>query len=415
MENQAFTANVSLTKTDLDTGAGLEGAEFTLYRKDAEGIYGEVVRQEADKDGKVSFTLTQSGSYKVVETKGAYGYDYHAKNPYTAEFSLTNTEEFQNSSLILADKVSEETAKKYGLIITGNLSEKTDSVTNKKTPEEDTGAITITKYLQLDGLISGLEMGAKEAVFYTALFTDPEGTRRYSEVKELHIKDGNSTSVTFEGLPEGTYYVFETQADGTVIPYEQLTKDSAGNQFYCTGTDITAIEISPQQKEKSAELYNWYLDLPDGYYLSGKLEITKNVIKAGKTITAEDTFYAGIFDASDELVSVVELVQNDTVSVEVKLGGEKNTEPITYTVKETDAQGNPVDDSFPYEVTVSGDGTVSKEKTTAKVEITNTVKEDPQPTVSPEPTDTPEPTVTPGTTSNIKTGDDTQHSHLYSC
>lgn len=408
VENQAFTANVSLTKTDLDTGAGLEGAEFTLYRRDAEGIYGEVVRQEADKDGKVSFTLTQSGSYKVVETKGAYGYDYHAKNPYTAEFSLTNTEEFQNSRLILADKVSEETAKKYGLIITGNLSEKTDSVTNKKTPEEDTGAITVTKYLQLDGLISGLEMGAKEAVFYTALFTDPEGTRRYSEVKELHIKDGNSTSVTFEGLPEGTYYVFETQADGTVIPYEQLTKDSAGNQFYCTGTDTTAIEISPQQKEKSAELYNWYLDLPDGYYLSGKLEITKNVIKAGKTITAEDTFYAGIFDESGELVSVVELVQNDTVSVEVKLGGEKNTEPITYTVKETDAQGNPVDDSFPYEVTVSGDGTISKEKTTAKVEITNTVKEDPQPTVSPEPTDTPEPTVTPGTTSDVKTGDDTQ-------
>ena len=425
MVNTDFQAGVELVKTDADTGAALAGVEFTLYRKDGE-TYNEVSRQETDTNGKAAFTLSKAGSYKVVETIGAYGYDYDAENPYTAEFAVTNTADFQNTILQLADSVYDTVAQKYQVKISGNLSQNTASVTNKKTPAEETGSITVTKYLQLDGMTNGLELGTADSTFYTALFTDAEGTRRYSDVKALHIQNGTSTSVTFDDLPKGTYYVFETLADGTRIPYEELTADENGNLYYCTGIGTESIAISPQQKEASAELYNWYMDLPDGYYMSGRLEITKNVLKNGETTETDDTFYAGIFDESGNLVTVAELLQNGTVTVDVRLGGEDYTQPITYTVEETDKDGNPLDESFPYNIEVSGSGYISRENPIGNITITNTViEEEPTPTETPAPTETPVPTETPtpeptevpgnggsdGTssqgTSNVKTGDDT--------
>lgn len=414
MVNTDFQASVELLKTDADTGAALAGVEFTLYRKAGEA-YIEVSRQETGTDGKTAFTLNQAGSYKLVETIGAYGYDYDSENPYTAEFTITNTADFQNNVLQLADGVSEAVAKKYSVKISGNLSQNTASVTNKKTPAEETGSITVTKYLQLDGMTNGLELGTADSTFYTALFTDAEGTRRYSDVKALHIQNGTSASVTFDGLPKGIYYVFETLADGTSIPYQELTADINGNQYYCTGIGTENIAISPQQKEASAELYNWYLDLPDGYYMSGRLEITKNVLKNGETTETDDTFYAGIFDEAGNLVTVAELLQNDTVTVDAKLGGADNTQPVTYTVKETDKDGNPLDESFPYDIEISGDGSISRGNPVGQITIINTVREEePEPTKEPTkaPTQTPTPELTQvseptQSAANVKTSDTT--------
>ena len=51
-----------------------------------------------------------------------------------------------------------------------------------------------------------------------------------------------------------------------------------------------------------------------------------------------------IFTKGDDgvynLFEVVPLVQNDTVTVEVPLGGKDGTEPINYYILETDADGN---------------------------------------------------------------------------
>lgn len=78
--------------------------------------------------------------------------------------------------------------------------------------------------------------------------------------------------------------------------------------------------------------------------------------------------------------------------------------------------GNPVDESFPYDVEVSGSGYVSKSDPVAHVDITNSVKDKVKeptvtpeptkaptetPTVSPEPTETPVPTETPMPTATI--------------
>ena len=66
---------------------------------------------------------------------------------------------------------------------------------------------------------------------------------------------------------------------------------------------------------------------------------------------------------------VYELLQNDTITVDVPLGGEDGSEPVTYYVMETDETGTPIDkDVFAYEV--SGEGTVSLDKDNLEGAIT---------------------------------------------
>ena len=100
----------------------------------------------------------------------------------------------------------------------------------------------------------------------------------------------------------------------------------------------------------------------------------------GQMITSQDTFYAGIFpvDAQGQITTPVEIVtlkNNGSVTVEVPLGGSSGEDPITYAVRETDEQGNPVDKaSFPYVVTGEGNVNLSKDSLSATVNITNTLK-----------------------------------------
>lgn len=204
-----------------------------------------------------------------------------------------------------------------------------------------------------------MELNAKDSVFYVALFKDPDGTKRCSDVKAIHIQNGISASAVFENVTKGIYYVFETDADGTAVPFEVLVNDEKGNMYYCIGENTEAITITPEEaKEENAELYNWYMDVPDNFYLTGKIQITKNVRKAGKIITTGETFYAGIFDEDDNLVRVEELKENDTITVDLPLGGESGTEPVTYTVKETTVTPTPTSEITPT-VTPVSQGTIS--------------------------------------------------------
>ena len=45
----------------------------------------------------------------------------------------------------------------------------------------------------------------------------------------------------------------------------------------------------------SATISNVYGDLPEGYYVTGRITLTKSVMDFGNMITSDDTFYAGIF------------------------------------------------------------------------------------------------------------------------
>lgn len=74
--------------------------------------------------------------------------------------------------------------------------------------------LTVTKNVTRDGEpISDKYNGT----FYVSLFTDPYYTNRTGDVKELKVKNGESTSVSFLDLVDGTYYVAETDKDGNPV------------------------------------------------------------------------------------------------------------------------------------------------------------------------------------------------------
>ena len=159
-----------------------------------------------------------------------------------------------------------------------------------------------------------------------------------------------------------------------------------GSSFYCTveeGSSSTAvINLSQGEDTASVALQNVYVDIPDNgnYYWSGTLEITKRVLRDGEAATAEDTFYAGIFELTEsgdyELVTETELKQNDTVTVTGLSGPVGGS--MTYYVFETDGNGNMISDDPNFLYSVSGEGsvTITETDTTGRVTITNEAVEE---------------------------------------
>ena len=126
----------------------------------------------------------------------------------------------------------------------------------------------------------------------------------------------------------------------------------------------------------AAYVNNIFSTLPEGFFVNGKIEITKNVVVDGVKKTVDDKFYATVFDDSGKAVSTVELKQNDKVTVTVPFS-EDIKDTVTYAVKETDKDGNVLDkDSFAY--VVSGEGSVKLNESDqyhGSIEITNTKKD----------------------------------------
>ena len=233
----------------------------------------------------------------------------------------------------------------------------------------------------------------------------------------------SSRTVEFTDLPEGTYYIRETDAEGNPRPVGDAFQDENGKEVSCfiavNGTDGPALNFTNAYKDQAVVVDNVYTDLPDGFYLERNLWIQKNVIKDVQQITTEDTFYATVKEVDPDTgeettVITTELTQNDRVAVNFQILDEEELDKVhTYRVYESDEDGNPVDKStFGFEV--GGEGNVvfqpaDDEKT---ITITNTV-------ISTTPTPTPAPSTTPGSdtpgsssggisgSSPVKTGDST--------
>lgn len=256
------------------------------------------------------------------------------------------------------------------------------------------GRIEVTKMVK--GIYDGdlQDVHTNKATYYIGLFLDPDGTKPYhgkEGIKAVNIIDGNSGTISFDNIPisDQPYYVFETTKDGDPIKY--LEVQGTENGFYCmagevlgaAGHDTAPVIVMENEPDGvgSATISNVYSDLPDGYYYTGEITITKSV-KDGDNIMATDyVFYAGIFaQDADGTVSanpteIVKLTNNGSVTVEVPLGGTDGTEPITYTVKETNENGVPVsqDGTFPYTVTGEGKVNLSMDQTTGTINLVNTL------------------------------------------
>ena len=247
------------------------------------------------------------------------------------------------------------------------------------------GQITVTKKVTYANGGDFTDLIAQDDTFYVNLFTDAAGKYPYKGAlpQAIHLVNASAGSVTFSDLAQGTYYVYETDANGNVINLDQQGMHN-GSQFMCTvdgGSNTVKLDLKAGPKEGAVNLENVFFDIPTGYSYKGEININKQVLKGTTQTTTDDTFYAGIFTKGDDgvynLFTVVTLVQNDTVTVEVPLGGEDGTEPINYYILETDADGNILDlDVFEYEV--SGEGTValSKDNLTGNINLVNKIPEE---------------------------------------
>lgn len=299
-------------------------------------------------------------------------------------------------------------------------------------PGNDKAQISVTKQIfVMNEDLQWIPAHAKDRTYYVGLFMDKEGTVPYpgEAVKAISVRDSASGTAVFQELPPGTYYVYETDENGNIIWPDELREDEPDNTWMCVIGEIdnsvsNKIVLDQGGLRKDITISNLYYHTPDDFYITGRLKITKKVLKNGEETTVNDTFYAGIFreDETLDLVQEMALQQNGTVSLEVKLGGENGTEPVNYLVMETDGNGNPVDKAvFPYIVTGEGKVNLSMSRTEQAVTITNKIPDAPSQTVTPQPK---APTSTPGaggnpggpaignptgstSSHNVKTGDDT--------
>jgi LPXTG-motif cell wall-anchored protein len=265
------------------------------------------------------------------------------------------------------------------------------------------GKITVTKrlgYLDQEAMevidIAPLE----DTVYYFGIFLDSEGTIPYGDnyVKAVHFKGSAVETVEFDNLTDQMYYIFETDASGNVIPVDMTMADSNGKLWICTMDNGTSqeVEIARDEgiSEGSADFLNEYFDWPDGYYVAGySLSITKNVLSGNTPITKDGTtFYAGVFldEEGTELLTVVELVQNGTVTLDVPLTiGDVDDVIIVY-VYETDQDGNLLDqDSLDYTIDGEGGVEIVKDDVPGEMILTNTYTPAPSATATPTPTISP--------------------------
>ena len=394
-----FEGSVKLTKTDTE-GKTLSGAEFQLYKKQADESY-----QAYSTPGNANGLYTTDGQ-GVLEAAGLAEGEYYFIETKAPEGFVISTD-------------SQGQPLKYTFEIVYGEADVSAEVTavNEEGVE---GSITVTKRTtQLDGT-EYQNIAGEEAVFYVGIFKDEAGTQPYGtdHIKEIRmIGESVSQQVTFSGLETGTYYILETTSQGTPIALES-SQEVNGSEFVCLidgeGTNEVELDLTGGKTEGEVKLNNVYSEMPEGFYVEGQIDITKRVLRNGKEMTTDETFFAGIFTQDEEgvqtLYTVVALNQNGAVSVNVPLGGEDGTQPVTYYVYETDNSGTPVDhDAFAYEV--SGEGTVTVTSADAQaITITNSIEETEETeeiTETTEEESSTERTSSSGGGKSVKTGDPT--------
>ena len=305
----------------------------------------------------------------------------------------------------------------------------------KEVPTEDPAncSIIVTKRLTN---IQGELLAVRAADFYVTLFSDEAMTQKAADTKMIHFDENQGTSsVTFDQLKRGTYYVAETDAEGKVVAEGTYNNGSYVAQYQAGNK----VEITENGTAAQFQFDNQFLLLPDEYYIVKTITINKTVVKKnGEDLKSEETFYAGIFKDEDctqladgvsqnivPLVMDGESTATAKTEVTVPVGGEE----IKLYVTEVTADGTPValNDTFEYDVEINdGFVTLSETSEDATVLIINTSrKEEPEPTAEPaqEPTEAPaEPTQAPQitqqpedravTTNGVKTGDDSPLTQL---
>ena len=130
--------------------------------------------------------------------------------------------------------------------------------------------LTVTKKLcTLDKDLNEKPISAPDATYYVRLFQDEAATVPYGEVKAIRIQGQSSGTVDFTDLPEGTYYIRETDAEGNPIPVGAAFQDENGKEVSCLiavhGTDGKALKFTNAYQEQAVVVDNVNTDPSDGF------------------------------------------------------------------------------------------------------------------------------------------------------
>ena len=381
--------SVKISKVDADTYEVLGGAHLQVIDPD-----GKVVAEwDSDKDAYTLTDLKPGVVYTLHETAAPKGY-----------------------------KVAEDTTfqlNEDGTIDTANtttaISDETLLVKDEKNDSKDVSVSVTKKLVTVDGTV----IGAVDATYYVALYSDADCTERVSDVMALNFKNASASTVTFTGLEKGqTYYVGECEADGTCY-LANICAD--GTMYMVDFSDGNAVTVDNADGSTTVYFDNQFEKIPDGYYKEAELNITKKLVGSdGKAKNSNEIFYAGIF-ADEGFTQLSTDVSQNIVPLDLAGGSEATalvnvalpeSGSITLYVTEVDSNGKPVAGaaSFKYDVTVdNAQVTLNDDNLSANVVITN--KEN-STKVTPTP-GTPNTPNTPNTTggfsgkSAVRTGDST--------
>ena len=381
--------SVKISKVDADTYEVLGGAHLQVIDPD-----GKVVAEwDSDKEAYTLTDLKPGVVYTLHETAAPKGY-----------------------------KVAEDTTfqlNEDGTIDTANtttaISEDTLLVKDEKKESKDVSVSVTKKLVTVDGTV----IGAEDATYYVALYSDADCTQRVSDVLALNFKNASASTVTFTGLEKGqTYYVGECESDGTCY-LANICAD--GTMYMVDFSDGNAVTVDNADGSATVYFDNQFENIPDGYYKEAELNITKKLVGSdGKAKNSNEIFYAGIF-ADEGFTQLSTDVSANIVPLDLAGGSEATAQvnvalpesgSITLYVTEVDSNGKPVAGaaSFKYDVTVdNAQVTLNDDNLSANVVITNTENST---KVTPTP-GTPNTPNTPNTTggfsgkSAVRTGDST--------
>lgn len=334
--------------------------------------------KSSDAEGNMTFAKLDEGMYLVVQTDG-------------------NSSVMVSPMLISVPFADQEQGWIY------DVQAYPKSVSN---PQKHTQIQVTKRIYNVDDNGNVIPLETKEDVTYkVGVFSDQEGTIPFRDdyLQDIHIQNASSGTATWTDVPDGTYYVFELDEDGTPLQQNTKIKVDDENLYYYNVTKPNGESEEKSNQvviggdsgvtEAAAYVNNYYTKISDVFSRNGYINIKKNVMIDGVASTVDDTFYAGLFSTESNgeltLEKVVTLKQNGSVQVTVDLPTDQEINSVTYTVLETDKDGNPVDDdTFKYTVTGQGEVTLNNDnRYTVTKEITNSLSSEP----------TPIPTVTPGT------------------
>lgn len=353
---------VKIGKVDsADTSKTLSGATLAVLKAD-----GTVADQwTSDGTAHTVYDLDADKVYTIRELSAPKGYKVAADSTFTID---------KDGKVTTSAKTAAD-----GTIL----------ITDEKRAE-GTGKVNVTKVT----LKEDHPYSVTDQTFYTALFSDKAFTSRVSDVKEIHLKGTYTQTVTFDGLPYGTYYVAEVTATGAVrTTDQQVTKIEVNG-----GT----ARLDKSHKTAEATIINTIGSGVEGEARKVSLTV-KKVVKDhdGKAAKVNATFYFGLFLDKD-LEQPAEDVDIQKVTLKDASEGKVTFSNLPYTQKyyvaEVDKDGNPVvdDDDFAYTVSYSANGIEYGKINKTKVTATNTQKS--VETEKPKETETEKPAA-------VKTGD----------